>query len=1030
MQWLAQICIDRPVFTWVLILTTTVMGVVAYASLGVDRFPNIDIPVVTIVTRLDGFAPEEVESEITDKIEGAVNTISGLDELRSVSSDGVSQVVCSFNLEKDGDVAAQEVRDKVNNVLSDLPRNIDAPVITKIDPDAAPILSLSVTSDGTVRDTTELADKVVRRALESVLGVGQVTLIGGRARQIRLWVDPAKLTAFGLTAVDLQDAMARQNVSAPAGSLQGGAMDMGLRVAGKVKSVEAIGAIVVKSGTDVPVRVRDVAVVEDGSEDETSFASQDGQRTVLISVRKQSGQNTIAVVDRVKERLNEMGALLPPGANVRIVRDNSEVIRTSIDAVTDHLELGALFAVIVVLLFLASFKSTLIAALAIPVSIVGTFGLMYLQGFSLNVLTLLALALSVGIVIDDAIVVLENIYRFVHDLGKEPFEAARLATADIGLAVIATTLSLMAVFLPITFMSGIVGRFLRSFGVTMAAAVFVSMLVSFTLTPMLAARWVEERKPGVAKTWLETAVDAFYRPIEGTYMVLLRWSMRHRLIIALLCIGSLATIVPLGKRVPGSFLPPNDEAQLEMHVRAPEGTSLTETLLIAERLATEARALKGVERSVVTIGDDQQQLQNKATIFLKLSDPVGREASQADIQRLIRETILAKQDASLRTDVSEVAAFGAGESTAIVQYTISGPSLDRLRTVVQNVTAKLKADPSAVDVDSNLVGGKPELRIEIERERAAALGVSVSDLAATLQMLVAGLKVSEYAEGGETFEVRMRALTQYRSDPRTLGYARVPSRSRPASVALSDVTTQEPSEGPSLINRYNRRRQVTMFANVATGFGASEVGNALERFVGEENLPPSYSATPVGQSKELGKAARSFAMAIGTSLIFMYLVLAAQFESWVHPVTILIALPLTIPFALISLMMTNQPMSIFSGLGLLVLFGVVKKNAILQVDHTNHLRREGLPRNDAILQANKDRLRPILMTTIAFVAGMLPLVFTKGIGAGQNQATAGVVVGGQTFSLLLTLLATPVVYSLFDDAAQWIGRLRGARRAD
>lgn len=1025
MQWLAEICIVRPVFTWVLMLTTAVMGLVAYNSLGVDRFPNVDIPVVTVVTRLDGFAPEEVESEITDRIEGALNTISGLDELRSVSSDGISQVSCMFNLEKNGDIAAQDVRDKINNVLSQLPRNTEAPAVRKIDPDAAPILSLAVTSNGSIRDTTELADKVVRRSLESVLGVGQVTLVGGRSRQIRLWVEPSKLTAFGLTALDVQDAMARQNVSTPAGELEGAAFDRGLRVAGKVTSLDALRAIVIKNSGrpgEPPVRMRDVSRVEDGSEDEGSYAAQDGQQTVLLSVRKQSGENTIAVVDRVLERVADMDRLLPQGAGVRIVRDNSQVIRTSIDAVSEHLVLGAVFAVIIVLVFLGSFKSTLVAALAIPISIVGTFGCMYLQGFSLNVLTLLALALSVGIVIDDAIVVLENIFRFVHELGKKPFEAAKLATADIGLAVIATTLSLMAVFLPITFMSGIVGRFLRSFGITMACAVGVSMLVSFTLTPMLAARWIEEKSHGAGPNWLERMVDAFYKPIERVYMVMLGWSMRRRPIILLLCVGVMASVVPLGKRVSGSFLPPNDEAQLEIHVRAPEGTSLTETRLIAERIAGAARAYPFVAHSILSIGDDEQKLTNKATIYLQLTDPKERQATQQEIQRLLRREILDRQDKSLRLDVSEVAAFGAGESSATVQYTISGPSLDTLREAVDHITQKLRKEPSAVDVDSNLYGGKPELRVDIERERAATLGVSVSDLAASLQLLVAGLKVSEYSEGGETFEIRMRAPAALRNDARQLGYIRVPSRTQASSVALSDVVTLRDAEGPSLINRYNRRRQVTLFANVAPGFGATDVGAAIEKFISEENLPPSYIAVPVGTSREMAKAGRGFAIAIGTSLVFMYLVLAAQFESWVHPITILATLPLTVPFALLSLIIFNQPISIFSGLGLLVLFGVVKKNAILQVDHTNHLRAEGHDRMTAILQANKDRLRPILMTTIAFVAGMLPLVFAKGIGAGQNQATAGVVVGGQTFSLLLTLLATPVIYSYFDDLGNFFSR--------
>ena len=1025
MQWIARICIDRPVFTWVLMLTACVMGSVAYVSLGLDRFPNVDIPAVTVLTRLDGYAPSEVETDITDKLENSFGTISGVDEMRSVSGDGVSQVIVMFNLEKDGEVAAQDVRDKVNNALVDLPREIDAPQVTKIDPDAAPILYLSVHGQGSVRDITELADKVVKRGLESVLGVGQVSLIGGRKRELRIWLDPRRLSAQNLTAQDVQAAMARQNVTAPAGSVEGGDINRGLRVQGRVQNAQQLAEIVVRATGTSPVRVRDVARVEDGAEDEETFASQDGAQAVLLTVRKQSGENTVAVVDRIFARVKEMQQLLPAGATVEVVRDNSQVIRTSVDAVTEHLVLGAICAVVVVLVFLGSVRSTVVAALAIPISIVGTFALMYQQHFSLNTLTLLALALSVGIVIDDAIVVLENIYRYVHELKKEPREAAILATQDIGLAVVATTLSLMAVFLPITFMSGIVGRFLRSFGLTMAFAVGVSMLVSFTLTPMLAARWIKPAHDGEQKTVLERFVDAFYGPIERAYMVLLRWAMSHRLAVGALCLASLGSCVPLARSIPGSFLPPSDEAQLEAHVRAPEGTSLAQTRLLAERIASEMRGIDGVAHTIVTIGDDAQKLANKATIYLKLTDPKERALDQQNLAKRVRDQVLAHQDPALRTDVSDVPAFGGGDSSATVQYVLSGPDLVRLGEVATRLVAGLKKAPGAVDVDSNLVLGKPELQVHIDRNRAAALGVSVSDVASSLQLLVAGAKVSTFTDRGESFDVRLRADRAFRTDAASLLLARVPAGQSGATVALGDVVRLSDSDGPSQINRLGRRRQVTIVANAAPGFGQTQVQQALEALIAAEKLPTGYRAEPIGQSKEMAKAGRGFAIAFGASFVFMYLVLAAQFESWVHPFTILMTLPLTVPFALLSLIITGQPLSIFSGLGLLVLFGVVKKNAILQVDHTNALRREGMGRAEAILQANKDRLRPILMTTVAFVAGMLPLVFARGIGAGQNQATAGVVVGGQTLSLLLTLLATPVLYSALDDVGQWWARLRG-----
>jgi HAE1 family hydrophobic/amphiphilic exporter-1 len=1024
MQWIAKICIERSVFTWVLMLTVCVVGTMAYAMLGLDQFPNVDIPVVTVLTRLDGYAPQEVETDITDKLENNLNTISGIDEMRSISSDGVSQISIMFDLEKDGDVAAQDVRDKVTNATRDLPRNIDPPNVIKLDPDSSPVMYLTVSSQGSIRDTTELADKTVKRSLQGVSGVGQVSLIGGRKREMRIWLDPLRLNALGLTARDVQMALQQQNISTPGGAIEGGAEERGLRIEGRVNRTQDLGALVVRQQGDHPLRVRDVARVEDGSEDEASWASHDGEQAVVLSVRKQSGSNTVAVVDRVKERVQELKSQLPPGAKLSIVRDNSEVIRTSVDAVIEHLVLGAFFAIVIVLIFLGSVKSTLVAALAIPISIVGTFALMWHQGFTLNTLTLLALALSVGIVIDDAIVVLENIHRFVHEKNMAPFEAARAATADIGLAVIATTLSLMAVFLPIAFMQGIVGRFLRSFGVTMACAVGVSMLVSFTLTPMLCARWIKKSEGNHGPSALERIVERFYNPIESLYMVALRWAMKHRGIMVLLCLATLGSSYPLAKSLSGSFLPPNDEAQLEMHVRAPEGTSLTETRLIIERIALATRGVDGVAYTVVTIGDDQQELRNKGTIYLKLTDPKDRDVSQQQIAARLREQVVSRQDSKLRIDVSDVSAFGGGESSAAVQFTISGPDLDRLKAITHEAVTKLKAFPGAVDVDSNLIDGKPEIQVHLERDRAADLGVSASDVAETLQLLVSGLKVSTFPENGESFDVRLRAEAKYRADAQGLGYIQVPNN-QGGVVPLSEVTRIGDGFGPAQINRINRRRQVTLFANAAPGVGQSEVLGALNKIIDDMHLPPTYARSLQGQSKEMAKTGLGFAIAFATSFVFMYLVLAAQFESWAHPFTILVTLPLTVPFALLSLVVTHQPLSLFSALGLLVLFGVVKKNAILQVDHTNTLRAEGMDRAQAILQANKDRLRPILMTTIAFVAGMLPLIFSRGIGAGHNQATAGVVVGGQSLSLLLTLLATPVIYSLLDDGAQWLRRRRG-----
>ncbi|MDB4976696.1 MAG: transporter, partial [Myxococcaceae bacterium] len=616
MQWLASICIRHPVFTWVLMLAIVVVGIVGYGSLGLDQFPKIDFPTVLITTTLNGAAPEEVETEITDKIEGAVNTISGIDELRSSSSQGVSLVMVTFGLDKDLDVGVQEVRDHLSSILTDLPKGVDSPVVSKVDPDAAPILLVTLRARGSQRDLTELADKKVRRQIENINGVGQVTVLGGRKRQVNIWLSPIKLSASGLTAFDVQRALATENIAVPGGDINNGPTRMALRIEGRVESVEAIGQIVVRESQDHPTRVRDVAQVEDGSEEEKTWASQNGNQALVLSIRKQSGENTVAVADAVRARLSEIEQAIP-GIELKVVRDNSQSIRTSLDAVREHLILGAVFAAVIVLLFLGNFRSTFIASLAIPISIIGTFALMNWIGFTLNMITLLALALAVGIVIDDAIVVLENILRFIEEKRQKPFLAAWHATRDIGLAVLATTLSLMAVFLPVAFMSGIVGRFLESFGITMAFAIGVSLIVSFSLTPMLSARWLEpppppgeERKKG----WLERGVDAFYGPIERVYVSILTWVMRNRWSVVLLSIIALASIVPLGAAIPKGFQPENDLAEFEVNVRTPEGTSLQQTRLIADGIAREVRALPYVDHTLMSIGNDTQQTQNRANI--------------------------------------------------------------------------------------------------------------------------------------------------------------------------------------------------------------------------------------------------------------------------------------------------------------------------------------------------------------------------------------------------------------------------------
>src|SRR6266568_3897098 len=1016
---LPEICVKRPVFAAMLISFLVVLGIFSFRDLGVDLFPKADPASVNVMVSLPGATPEELNSQVVLPLEEAISSVSGMDELTSQANEGNARITCKFTLERDLNGAAQDIRERVATSMRNLPPNVLPPVITKIDPDQAAVFSILVAGSGSLRETTEFADKVIRRALETVDGVGAVNLTGGRLRQIRVFADAEKLNAYGLTIKQFENAIQNENVEVPGGTVRRGDRELGVRTLARMENPDDFNGIIVASANGAPIRIRDVGHVEDSYPEQTTWNFVHGKEAVTLDVQRQFGANTLEVIGAVKAKLEGMQSLLPPGISIEVLRDNSKYIRASVSSLEEHLLFGALLASLVVLLFIRNLRSVIIAAVAIPASIIATFTLLKVMDFTLNNMTLLALTLAVGIVIDDAIVVLENIVRYIEEKGFEPKQAAIEATKEIMLAVLATTLSLVIIFVPIAFTTGYARRYLNQFGWTMAFSVMVSMLVSFTLTPMLCSRLLGriQRKAGQAGAEPDRSPEPhssassenhFLAWIDGIYGKMLEWSLDHRGTVAWVAAATLALTFPLNALVGRDFIPADDQSELTVVFDAPVGTSLQGTAKIATQLAHEIERNRAVSFAWASVLNED----NHSQLYVRLTDVSKRKASSADVADDIRGILGKPEYADLRAVVLLPSVLGSSVDYGTIRPLILGPDFYGAAKIAEQSADEMRTIKGLVDVSAEVNLNTPELQVKIDRQRAADLGVRASDIANAVRLMVAGTdQISTYKEGSEQYDVTMQLLPEQQRNPELLSRLMIPS-AKVGQVRLDNVATLERGVGPTLIDRYNRQFQVALTANNTASLPFDAAVRAISAAI--ERIPhPNYFVKFTGTVKILDETTRSLIVAFLLACIFMYMVLAAQFDSFLHPFTIMLSLPLSVPFALLTLWLTHRTLNLWSALGVFLLLGVVKKNGILQVDYTNRLRKEGVPLRQAILRANHVRLRPILMTTLAIVAGLVPTATGIGAGAAQRSAIALTIIGGQSLCLLLTLLITPVAYSFF-----------------
>ncbi len=1024
-MFLSNLSIKRPVLATVMMLALVTLGLFSFRRLAVDLMPDVEIPVLSILTEFPGASPETVEREVTKRIEEAVNPISGVKHVQSVSREGLSNVVVEFNLEVKINEVSQEARAKINAIRRELPEGMKEPVIQKFDFAAMPIISLAVRSNVlSPRDLTTLADRKIKRRLESIAGVAKAKLVGASHREVTVALDPARLQALGMGVDEVVAGVQAENVNTPVGRLTRGVTETPLRMAGKPATVAEYERMVIGRRGDHPITLGEVAVVADAVEEPRSLALINGEPAVAIDITKQTKANTIEVVDAVRRAVAELARELPAGTEIQIVRDTSTFIREAVADVQLTLVMGALLTVLIVFCFLNSWRSTVITGLTLPISVISSFIVMYFLGMTLNTMTLMALSLAIGLLIDDAIVVRENIVRHL-ERGEDHYTAARNGTAEIGLAVLATSLSIMAVFIPVAFMKGIIGRFFFQFGLTVAFAVLVSLFVSFTLDPMLSSRWFDpdiERKG--RRNLLQRGLDRFNAAFErmaDAYKGVIGWALDHRRAVMGLATGAFGAGLLVFALLQSEFMTPMDQGEIVVRFQSAPGASLAET---RGRLAEVLAALEEfpeVRYTYATIGAGDADTVRDAMVFVKLVEKSERDVGLQDFLSRLRARL--QRVPGIILSVQE----DPDAWQKPLQVAIAGDDIPLLKRYAAELKEKLYTVRGIVDVEAAMEHDLPEFRAVVDRERAATLGLGTAVVANTLGVLVGGQAISTYEdESGEAIDVRLRLPQELRQDVTQVGELRlsVPTPQGVALVPLADLVTFSRTTSPSEITRRDLARQVVVSANLdhlPLGTASQLAARAAEQL----DLAPGYRIVLQGDTEIMAESFTYLAESLLLAVIFVYLILAAQFESFIDPLAIMFSLPLSIVGMAGMLAITGDTISIMSLIGLIMLMGLVTKNAILLVDFTKVLRRQGVDRRTALITAGRTRLRPIMMTTSAMIFGMLPLFFALGKGAEFRAPMARAVVGGLVTSTLLTLVVVPVVYSLLDDVGAWLRRRWG-----